>query len=1715
MAQNYTSIAERNLAGGINKQASEDSIPEGYVENAVNVTVNPEGLIKKRPGFRTYLGHLPIRVANVTWDHTKLTDNLTFELTSSEHSNVDVDLSNVPSTALLVIGRTSTAVGTGPEFNSTYSYRYYTGFSANPRKTVLASTAGTLSYPQAEHGYSTKDLFVGLAHSDSQTNKSNTQLWASGVEIDEGTFDVSIGYDNDSNSSAFPVFTYALPLTGIAGSSYAAVHTALPVGGDLYEITIPASTHNLNSFNILTRCYEGDGTGTLTEIIPNEVIVNSATGEVKLQFLRTDSPALPSFPVRVLLHIPNVGNQYIDAVAEAGPTGSTVSSFEIPNLEGDFLFLDCFVKVGNIRTRVIPTDVQVDVLAQTATVIFDNTVAVSDEVVLIWDYAVVKTTKLSVTAQTTLGTSGTDGEPELSIYGIQANELYPEGVETQNFNAWVQHLDTYRSEGNTTLVAGMGWNLFRGVPRDVAASYLALPLLYPSLRSRAVDGTILAPAFHGDDQTVNRTRGAIRFLGGAEGWGQIESITWDQDAEAYAVTIPTPNLAIVGSPVQAFTDSQPFGDMLTINGAELRSFEGEWPIVAKNPGVAIYVTLSPNQYVTFYIKTSFTGSDYNCGKAGEAGIFTDQLRLDTSTPLLLTTGDQLSAQSFPAGTQLGFVGYQDLASTRYTFVNGVVDEVTLSTGQLVTATRQSRYCYGLRNLEGSITGFNQANNLVLVRGDSLVISTLSVPLEVKQVLAESYSGLTLSVANGVGTLSGLSDARQFAPGQRVLISALGLYSGEFQVTEIASTNTAILLDCTGVPDIELTAVDIPPHFELREALTFSDDFFNRNTFAVEGRWECIEQPQIDTPNLSRYSLIEPTVTEHFNALDYGAQLPIRSTMSQDNLYLTNGIDPVQKYDGVATYRAGLPRWNPQLFMTTGGTSSDLLDGTYGYYFRISAIDVHENVILSATTGIEDYKITIAAMNKNKHQIHIRMLGFPNWDDYDFEKLSLEIYRTKVNLPGEYFFLARLEMPQTPSGGYLNFVDTVSDTLLEAQGVDEYVSVTFGTVAAANTLSEPLRAKYMTSIDNRIVLANLRDWQRVELNFSKLSGTILARGPGTIPADYDFAGKFLTIRNDANEILLPVVPTESDMYNRVVYEFRVQTQHIAVNSIAYDTGTKLFSCTLSVPLATYTPQVGDWIYLMNHHSTVPTDYFLEGIGLWQIREVDTAGPNAIVKVYMPNFDVTQHHINFACFSATPGSGNVPVYIDIDDYSYTMLSGNDNNIIMILRRLAAAVNMSMRQVDVALPGLETFKPWIMADAGGDFPAGQINFVRPREQSEFFAVTLPTFSEASGIKIEYLRQYVTGTVTAVQRRFPSRIIASYQGFPEMFNRAADLSINPQTDELVPIDVNAADGQEITGIISFFGESAYSGSQREEQLVVFKTNSIYVVDIVSRKVQKLQSNGLGCTAPYSIASTKDGIMFANESGIYKLTRSQTIEPVGQFVDRIWQEEVERNQLSLTHGHHSGVERQYKLSVPVQDAAENSDVLVYEHTRESRGQIGAWTRYTNHPATGWCNLFDQEFFATSQGRVCVLKDSRTKLDFSDRGEPIEAEITFRSSDFGIPNTRKRLLHLSLHFRNPQEEGVNVSQESTEVSIAADLTEDFQDCNKYVGAGLFTKTNLSDAGLLKGETIRFSVPTTKAVRFQPKVSNSGLYETLQISGITYRVAGMTTKGTKEAEDSTR
>ena len=260
---------------------------------------------------------------------------------------------------------------------------------------------------------------------------------------------------------------------------------------------------------------------------------------------------------------------------------------------------------------------------------------------------------------------------------------------------------------------------------------------------------------------------------------------------------------------------------------------------------------------------------------------------------------------------------------------------------------------------------------------------------------------------------------------------------------------------------------------------------------------------------------------------------------------------------------------------------------------------------------------------------------------------------------------------------------------------------------------------------------------------------------------------------------------------------------------------------------------------------------------------------------------------------------------------------------------------------------------------------------------------------------------------------------------------------------------------------------------------------------------------------------MFANESGIFKLTTSNTVEPYGQYLDRLWKQRVNLDKLDIMQGHHYGVGRQYKLSVPSHDSSLNSQVLAYNHTSESRGAFGSWTRYDNHPATGWCNLLGDAYFASSQGKVFRIRRDNSKYDYVDGAmTPISSQVTLRATSFGEESTRKRVLHLTATFRTPQSGDVNLNLSGTSVSMAADLREDFQSAQLYTTQGRTTLTGLSDLPLVKGDSLRYSVSTPKAKFFQVRIENATIYEPMELSGIVYRVAGLTSKGSTTAKETT-
>ena len=256
---------------------------------------------------------------------------------------------------------------------------------------------------------------------------------------------------------------------------------------------------------------------------------------------------------------------------------------------------------------------------------------------------------------------------------------------------------------------------------------------------------------------------------------------------------------------------------------------------------------------------------------------------------------------------------------------------------------------------------------------------------------------------------------------------------------------------------------------------------------------------------------------------------------------------------------------------------------------------------------------------------------------------------------------------------------------------------------------------------------------------------------------------------------------------------------------------------------------------------------------------------------------------------------------------------------------------------------------------------------------------------------------------------------------------------------------------------------------------------------------------------------MFANEAGLYRLTRALTVEPIGSYIDRLWREGINKSQLALLQGHAYSVGRKYKVAVPRIGEKVPQDVLVYDYTREdSKNTYGSWTRYTNHPATGWCNLLEDAYFASTVGRVYKVSNENSKYDYQDDGQPIDGSVTFRALDFGDSAVRKRVLHLLVHYRIPNLTEGQVDISTATISMGVNLVDNFLALDTFKLDVPNSPDGLSTLTPNKQITIRYAVRNPKSLYFQTKIQDNGLHTPLQVTGLSFRVAGLSTEGIKEA-----
>lgn len=1720
----YQTVSESNFTYGIDARSAETAIKEGWVKDLLNADVIGER-VRKRVGYQGYSGNIPVRVTELEYISSGIIQ-LTLDSAVSL-TDTTVDLTTIRSGPLVVQGRSS-SVTTGAPFLSTSDHaRWYPAFTVPTRK-FFVQTAGlpleTLTVPASEHGISTTSLFIATVEATSLTNKSYTVALPHATGIDKSSFDLGITYQNSTGVNA-PVYVYYKDETPTAGTSYKA--TLTHTGSGTESFTIPAVTHNLDNYNIIVSVQKD--LGSTIEVVEAEVTISNV-GTVTVSL--TSGVAGTYY---ALLSATTVTNSAIGNVQAA-----TTSSIVLGSLTSPWIFYGIYLEVvpGGDRQLVRADSIVYDDSAQTATLTFTNDMPTAANFFVFYDYGFIRSNRIQI-SDSSVTVNAVDSRPQLTIWGLDHGEIY--GTTPPGHAGWTNHIDSYRSAGNRRVVAGLGGGLFSSRTYDEAAGSYLFPLLYPRLQARTDVSRVLGPLLWDTLDTPARTRGYITSSASGTGWGTVTSVTFDTGTGYSLYTLSLPSKAILdssGAPTTlgaVISVADQLQDYLTVENMSYRRHNGTFRIRAVTDGLdQIVISVENPDNSTDY-------DDLGCG--GQAGVFTDQIGWLSSSPFI--PGDSLINAALGSVVLYNVVG----SSGSLSVVSGVLDRLNLA-GGLVTAGQRTSSLVPMRGpLPLAPTSVEN-----MVRGDMLAYSEIDRLLRVESV--NSDSDRTINIIGDTGTLVATvtmtsGDTSHVVEGGKVLLLQAGDYSGPQMVISLLST-TQFTIAMPSASTLDVSGATLMGGvIEVDEELTWKDSTGDSIAFFTERRWIPIEAPD-DT-----YDLTPNTYIRTFSSMPYGNQDFLRSTTVVDNMYLTNYSDEVRKFDGTNVYRAGLPSWQPGLFITqdtsstakvvissrslsytgagtgtaagvvtlsgpqdsgaipigstvllTGDTASYTVQGytnnpdgtlyyiqldralsasvtdtgtvaeiaTYRYYFRLNAVDANDNVTASAVTGYQDHVIQLSA----NAAICLKLVGLPAWDDYDYDRLEVEIYRTKQSLSAPFYRVTTLQMPFDHGTGYINYIDTFSDQ--DLLGLDT-VSTALKGQELGIQWQEPLRAKYVTSIGNKLILANVRDYPQIDMQ-------ILADGS---VGNATYTGKTFLFRS--SNLL---TGTTTNMVDTAIYEM-VGTPTGTVSAVTPSTSSFSFTTSSATGAAS-----GDWIYL-TYSTVATTGRDLSYSGWWQIASI--TGTSITVNLASPPA-ATSYPNRYVIAGTTT---NIPVLLGTDG-NLGMFGSTAFELFEVGRRLSMAINASMRMTDTTLTSYSTFVPWLMARGGNDTGiSGRVVIRHPRAETTFPEIQLPSsFSGAGGsfqIFVNDIRRVPSAQVSGTSKVFPSRILASYENYPEIMDNPIS-TLASESDSA--LDINSADGQEITGVIPFFGEAAFGAAQQSGVLVVFKTNSIYLVDLTQKAsgnnaIQRIESEGLGCTAPYSIAPTKNGIMFANESGIYMLRTDQTIQFIGKYMDRNWTERVNKDQYGIIQGHHYGLQRMYKLSVPIGTDTSSSEVFVYNHTEEiPSGTPGAWSRYDNHPSTGWCNLDSDAFMASTRGQVFSLRRTGSVTDYRDSSSPVQFTLDTRAVDGGDAGIRKILDAFVIYYRVLQ------TTSGTSVSYSVGTDTEYTTTTALVIRKDGTLTGIDDIVPKDVVGILHNVGRRKGTHFQLRIQNGTLDENLEITGIALRLAGLSEKGILQA-----
>lgn len=1713
----YTDIRENDFSGGEDARSAETQIPERHVLEALNVDIL-ERRLPGRKGYQGYAGNFPVRV--VSTDYDSVAGEICFKFDTSVNLAGGIDLAAVASKPIVVYGHNSAASsGNGPFTGSTSVGKYYSGFFQKIRKTFGLGT-GSVTILGSEHGLSSSNLFIELTQSLSAIQLDNRVLLWEEITVNTVTFDVTVTYTNNSGS-AIQVFVYMANESTVNGSSYVSSTTTIPSSASPQFLpTITAGTHQLGNFNIVPQVFSVSGT-TRRRVKPESLSVNQSTGAVDISVVNNTGSSI-NYMV-ILAAAPATQASF------GNITSGSTSTVTISNPTKAFIFPGIYLQNGTSIELVIPDDIEYSSTTNTTSVTFTNNESVARLFRVFWIYGTVQSTEVCV-SDATVTVSGTDSRPQLTIWGLDHSEIYG-GVDFDRAG-WSNHIDSYKRPGEARVVAGLGGNLFTARDiTEVSSDYL-YGSAFPDLSVRVATQRI-APTFWETGDTPGRTRGYITGGGLGDNWATARSISWDSGVGAVKYSCTIPSLALLDANGNPGTLSNIFNtnDYITVEQAGYVKQNGTYKVVQAQ--------VTGNVLDIWATNSNIDSSDYNdSGCAALVGVFTDRVESQTATPFLVD--DLLESDLFGNDSIITVVGL-DSSNPLYTYVSGVVSIQDIAAGLQIVGRRTSSII-PLRDANGS----SLVENFVI--GDMVSYSPIVRNLRIVGINASSdiIVGLISDGTTATVTL-GSGDTSSFPIGAKLLLRNAGVYTGHIQVASVPSTTTLTFASTETATVTSATLVGNT--IQVDEELKWVDSVDESIAITAGMRLIPLEAPG------GTGSLIQDTYVQHFDASSYTNQDFLRSNVINSSMYLTNGLDEVMKFDGSNLYRSGLPNWQPGFLLTQDtavpGIETDLrtvaytarsaslgrltvatgdeltlpigtsiyLSGdsviytiqgidtinhfifvdralasgvtatgslkevaVYRYYYRLNMVDANNNIIASAVSQSEDYVIEL----DSDAAVYHKLLSMPAFDNYDYDRLEVEIYRTKKNQVAPFYKIETISLRDkfNADNGYIEYTDKYSDRSLFDLDV---VSTALEGQELGRNWSEPLRAENVTTAANSLVLSNVREYPQLDI--------VLRNNADTVANSFD--NNNILFRKDNTD-----TGTTTDAVNRMVYQWRAATHSLTVTGITGVTGTS-FQVTTSTPHG-FTV-AGQWAYLY-YPAVATSNQPLTYSGHWMVSSVDSGTTFTMNYAYATAGAATFFPTKMAVCSLRD---DVPVLIDTDG-NLGMSNGNTDKLKTAnnraSRRLAAAINSTMRSVDTSITSMSTFRPWMSARGGGDTGlTGRLIVRQPSDSVNTIEITSPSYAGFDIYVNDISLKNAAGVIqqrSAATRLYPSRLLVSYENYSEIFDNPTAVLDN---DSKSAIDVNPSDGQEIVCSIPFFGEAAFGAAQQSNVVVVFKKNSVYLVDIAEKRagraaVQRIETEGIGCSAPNSVAVTKNGIIFANESGMYCLRRNLKVEYLGKLEERNWLEETNRNLLEIMQGHHYTEGRQYKLSVPVSAATKNSLVFVYHHTSEDTSQtgVGGWTRYDSHPATGWANLLSDAFFGTSTGRVMIIRNTGEVPDYRDDSSAIQKSVKTRPNDFGVMGVRKTLDSFVVNYR-----AISGAQ-TVEVATAVNTEDEYLATTPVTVRGTVDRNGIADAVQKKVDTVRHNTSRRQGVYHSLQFTHVTIDGSFELAGIDYKVA---TKGT--------